>query len=103
MFVVDHVSHDNYFMRTEDYVVAPHPPSALKLISSDPIFDSSSFEVEAIMDHRYTEHGTEYLVRWKRYTKEYDTWEPTSEFDDEATISSYWKKRNGSDIQPASI
>ena len=23
MFVVDHVSHDNYFMRTEDHVVAP--------------------------------------------------------------------------------
>ncbi|KAK2082030.1 Testis-specific chromodomain protein Y 1 [Saguinus oedipus] len=38
---------------------------------------SQEFEVEAIIDKRQHQNGkTEYLVRWKGYDKEDDTWEP---------------------------
>jgi len=70
-----------------------YPPSAIKLISSDPVLDSPSFEVEAILDHRYTDHGYEYLARWKGYSKKHDSWEPATNFDDEATIARYWNRR----------
>jgi hypothetical protein len=71
-----------------------YPPSAIKLISSDPILDAPSFNVDAILNHRLTEHGYEYLVRWKDLFQKHDTWEPAANFDDEATISSYWKRRS---------
>jgi hypothetical protein len=66
---------------------------AIKLISSDPVLDAPSFEVEAILDHRYTDHGYEYLAHWKGYSKEHDSWEPAANFDDEATIARYWSRR----------
>jgi hypothetical protein len=69
------------------------PPSALRLISADPVLNSPSFEVDAILDHRLTDSGYEYLVHWKGYSKEEDSWEPAANFDDEATITSYWKRR----------
>ncbi|XP_074248560.1 testis-specific chromodomain protein Y 1-like [Saimiri boliviensis] len=38
---------------------------------------SQEFEVEAIVDKRQNQKGkTEYLVRWKGYDKQDDTWEP---------------------------
>ena len=73
-----------------------YPPSAIKLISSDPVLDSPSFEVEAILDHRFTDRGYEYLARWKGYSNEHDSWEPATNFDDEATIVRYWNRRGNS-------
>ena len=73
-----------------------YPPSALKLISADPVFDSESYDVDAILNHRLTPHGYEYLVRWKHYSKEHDSWEPAANFDDEATIVNYWNRRKES-------
>nr|6V41_AAA Chain AAA, Testis-specific chromodomain protein Y 1 [Homo sapiens] len=38
---------------------------------------SQEFEVEAIVDKRQDKNGnTQYLVRWKGYDKQDDTWEP---------------------------
>jgi len=73
-----------------------YPPSALKLISADPVFASESYDVDAILNHRQTPHGYEYLVRWKHYSKEHDSWEPAANFDDEATIVNYWNRRKES-------
>ena len=71
-----------------------YPPSALKLVSADPIFDRPSYVVDAIIDHRVTRQGYEYLVRWKHFSKDHDSWEIPSSFDDEATITDYWKRRS---------
>ena len=52
MFVVDHVSHDNYFMRTEDHVVAPHSPPLdgserdVRSIALSPVACDSGFIIE---------------------------------------------------------
>ena len=95
----------SYTLEDNAGLLLPHnyPPSALKLISSDPIFDSVSFEVESILDHRPTEDGYEYLVRWKRFSADQDSWEPASCFDDEDTITTYWKRRMGSGAPPTLI
>jgi Chromo (CHRromatin Organisation MOdifier) domain/Integrase zinc binding domain/Integrase core domain len=87
-----------YTLEDNSGALLPHryPPSALKLISSDPFFESDSYAVEAIINHRQTDHGGyEYLVRWKNFSKLHDTWEPSSSFDDEQTITSYWNRRAG--------
>jgi hypothetical protein len=73
-----------------------YPPSALKLISADPVLTSESYDVEAILNHRPAAHGYEYLVRWKNFSKEHDSWEPAANFDDEATIANYWSRRKES-------
>jgi hypothetical protein len=70
-----------------------YPPSALKCISADPILVSESYEVDTILNHRSSPQGYEYLVRWKNYSKDHDSWEPASNFDDEVTIVDYWKRR----------
>jgi len=70
------------------------PPSALIIISADPIYGEPSYEVEAILNHRKTDNGYEYLVRWKNYTADDDSWEPQENFDDLETIQRYWVRRN---------
>jgi hypothetical protein len=95
----------SYILQDNSGALLPrnYPPSAIKIISSDPVLNSSSFEVDTVLDHRSTEHGYEYLVRWKHYSKDRDSWEPASNFDDEATIVDYWKRRGGSGASLASI
>ena len=40
--------------------------------------DSATYEVESILDKVFREGEERYLVRWKGYSSEHDTWEPLS-------------------------
>jgi transposase InsO family protein len=71
------------------------PPSAMRVISSDTVLDSPSYEVDKILNHRNTVHGREYLVRWKGYSGAHNTWEPPESFDDESAIRKYLSRRRG--------
>ena len=46
------------------------------------------YEVSGIMDHRlnWKKSGYQYLVRWKGFTAEEDTWELEENFNDMAVI-----------------
>jgi len=92
---IDHADTDAYKLHDNSGAVLPHsyPSSQHKVISRDDIFDSPSFELEAILNHRETDHEYEYLVRWKNHPQESDTWEPDSKFTDEDTIATYWHRR----------
>ena len=48
-----------------------------------------TYEVEAILRHRETPDGREFLIRWKGYSDEDDSWEPLGHLDDGEMLKSY--------------
>ena len=49
---------------------------------------NNEFEIEGIMCHRGKTSKREYLIRWKGYTPDHDTWEPRGHIHPE-TIRDY--------------
>jgi hypothetical protein len=76
----------------------PFPPSAIISLSTNPTFDQDSYEIEKIIDHQETDGGMRYLVRWKRYSQDDDSWEPEENFDDHGVIHDYWSCRRQADV-----
>ena len=54
------------------------------------------FRVENILDHQLQENGESYsyLVQWKGYDEEENSWVDEKDFDDLAIIKNYWRKAN---------
>jgi hypothetical protein len=93
--VVNKTQGGSYVLQDLAGQLLPHnfPPSALISLSTNPTFTQESYEVDAILDHRDTPQGYEYLVRWKNYTSEDDTWESEDNFDDLGAAHEYWSRR----------
>jgi len=51
--------------------------------------DSESFEVEDIVNHRHKKGKIEYLIRWKGYTPQDDSWEPEDNLECPDKIKAY--------------
>ena len=51
-----------------------------------------NFEVEEIVNHRFRKGKIQYLIRWKNYTPEDDTWEPKENLECPEKIEAYNKK-----------
>jgi hypothetical protein len=67
-------------------------PDLIKRIDGvDNIDPTGSFEVATILDHRGTPKNREYLVRWKGYSNQHDSWEPVDNFNEKRCIVEYWK------------
>merc|ERR1711990_474160 len=54
--------------------------------------DEENYEVEDIVNHRHRKGKVEYLIRWKNYNAEDDTWEPEENLDCPDKIKAYNKK-----------
>jgi hypothetical protein len=68
MHPVFHISLLKPFEKGPDY----HAPKPVKVINGEP-----EWEISAIVKHRYTTHGaTEFLVHWKGFGPEWQTWIP---------------------------
>jgi hypothetical protein len=79
-----------------DLTILPRvfPVSHLKLIEKKPEFDEApEFIVKEILDVKGPEGKRKYLVRWKHYTEEHNSWEPTSMFSSDEVIKRFWKER----------
>ena len=66
-----------------------------------PIVDEEGdvvYFVESIIDHRIRKSGrkniTEYLIKWKGYSHEHNTWEPVSNIMDHELIQDYEKRQS---------
>ncbi|KAG1024903.1 hypothetical protein G6F43_014161 [Rhizopus delemar] len=70
-----------------------YSPEELKLISQDEIIPKDElYEIEAIINHRGEPGNREYLVRWKNYSKDDDSWLTAEAFTDPESINIYWRK-----------
>jgi chromobox protein 5 len=50
----------------------------------------NTFVVDKILKHRGAPGAYEYLVQWKQYSDEHNSWEPQSSFNDTNCITKYW-------------
>ncbi|KAJ8651997.1 hypothetical protein O0I10_012392 [Lichtheimia ornata] len=74
-----------------------YAPHELKpAIVSQEFIAEKRYVVDKIMGHRKdpeAPHQDQYLVRWKDYTSEDDTWEPPESFDDPGIMHKYWRQK----------
>jgi hypothetical protein len=62
----------------------------------DPIIidGEEEFEVERILDHRFVKRGRkdcpEYLVKWRHFGTEHNSWEPERSLSDTVAYEAYW-------------
>ena len=93
--VMRHTHGGSYILQDNDGRLLSHNylPSALKLISQDPIFSGQAYEISAILDHHDSGNHCQYLVHWKGYDKAQSTWEPIENFNDIDIINQYWKQK----------
>ena len=83
-----------YTLKDQTGQFLPHKyvTSQLHPLSTIPTDNEIHYEVESILQHKKTNTGFEYLVKWKGYNNPNDlTWEPDYNFDSNEIINSYWK------------
>ena len=92
-----------YTLQDLDGQILPRkfPPSQLVPIPDLPIFKDMSYEIEKIINHRDTSNGREYLIKWKNYPDEDNSWEPESNLDDFEIVHRYQKQIESS-LTPSS-
>jgi hypothetical protein len=66
------------------------PINQLRLISLEGNLSPDSFEVERILEHRGPAGKREYLVKWRSFSKEHNTWEAETQFDTLRCVTDYW-------------
>jgi transposase InsO family protein len=66
------------------------PAHKLTLVQA-PTDDDVHYVVEKILDHRGSTGAREYLVKWKGYSSEHNSWEPHDSFDSGVMIDAYTK------------
>ena len=66
----------------------PHPPP---IVTEHGV---EEFEVDRIIDHQRRGRGFRFLVRWKGYGPEDDTWLPGAQCRDLAALDSYCNEHN---------
>ena len=68
-------------------VQSPPPPIEVE--------GEEEYEVEAILKHRRRGNGYQYLVRWKNFLSESDSWEPAHAFTHAQEILNEYKQKKG--------
>jgi len=60
--------------------------------ATEPADSSPSFEVEKIVSHRDHEGVRQYLIKWRHYPANENSWEPEKNFNGTASVAKYWSK-----------
>jgi hypothetical protein len=107
--IIRRARHGAYVLRdvTGDILDRHVPLDQMKIIKrsiNSKSKSTESFEVDHIVSHRGEPGHYEYLVRWKNYTSDDDTWEPELNFHDVQCIRNYWKSHQPSNsLNPTSF
>ena len=70
-----------------------HGPNYIKP-PPDLIDGEEQYEVETILAHRRKGKGIEYLIKWKEYSSNENTWEPESNLSNSEEILDEYKKEH---------
>jgi len=84
-----------YILNDEEGILMSraYTPEELKLISQDQLVSVDElYTVESIITHRGSKGHREYLVRWKNYSKDHDSWIPPANFTDPEMVNQYWRR-----------
>jgi hypothetical protein len=71
----------------------PTRRSSRSLTESHP--PDQEFEIEKILDHKYVNGRLHYLVKWKNYGTEHNSWEPRENFAAPDAVTRYQQARGG--------
>jgi len=78
---------------TEEAVVGGDEPAAAAAEEEEEEEEEEEYQVESIVDHRMKKGKKEYLVKWKGFDDEENTWEPTSNLNCDDLVEAYEKER----------
>jgi hypothetical protein len=97
-FVHGHTKNGSYILtdRTNSFLARDVPTQQIKLISKSDTRDepSNAYVVEAIINHKGSAPNYEYLVKWKGFSDDWNSWEPPSMFDSPDVVKQYWARVN---------
>ena len=81
-------------------------PSMLKPVVADPALDADSYVIDHIIDHRGKVPKRQYLIRWKGFSPDHDSWEPEDSLGPSPALDDYWKRQKtqgGSALSESSL
>jgi transposase InsO family protein len=86
---------------TRDELSQRVPASQLKLISYEGNLSPDSFEVEKIVDHSGTADDRKYLVRWKNFSPQHDSWVDARDVLTLGCVTEYWSRLRKAAVSPS--
>ena len=92
-FIIDTITPGrSHRLRTEGGEVLPHKYAATQLLAldKDPEPKEEYYEIDYVKASRCNQKGdSEYLIHWRGYNSEDDTWEPAAHFEDTSIIEQF--------------
>jgi transposase InsO family protein len=79
------------------------PASQLRLVSYEGTLSPDSFEVDHVVSHRGNPGRREYLIRWKGFSADDDSWVGERDINTLGCITEYWDVRRGKKTAEAQV
>ena len=61
------------------------------IVDDEQLNDPEEFEIQYIVSHKEVNENIEYYVKWRNYSKSYNSWVKDTDFNNKEIIDKYWK------------